>query len=349
MQMKVKIDNTEAIVGTGIVKEQLIQIQKPRHFMVYGSLYNILTPEKIKKISSVGGAAIETVMRVKPETSAYAEFVGCLCNSVLTLGLGALKKISGNLEIVSACDYIIKMMKYCRMDLPEEYNPTLNTQVEEVLSTLPISRASAQNIYAFFQMTSFDISKSKVGFDNIASQNLAYILFSMFESQGRDWKSSQKMREAFGELMIHEGDIQNFKDSYAEDAEEKTLHLLCLKEIFENANFEKLDMNPRYVGNVLKKLNDCYPASVSKMGRIARQGVNLVTDIYLGEKDNCLDAGYNLFSEILQTIYDGSKANKDNIAEVFEEDVRNRYGSDIANQGDKIIGGAKDYGSILKS
>ena len=77
--------------------------------------------------------------------------------------------------------------------------------------------------------------------------------------------------------------------------------------------------------------------------------MNLVTDIYLGEKDNCLDAGYNLFSEILQTIYDGSKANKDNIAEVFEEDVRNRYGSDIANQGDKIIGGAKDYGSILKS
>lgn len=345
--MYTMVDNTEVIAGAGIVKEQIIQPSQSRHFSVYGSLYGKLTPERIQSISAIAGGGVNTFFMKNPILRPYADFFGELCNAVLNVGLNALKKLSGNREVVSVCEYIIKLMNYCRLDLPEESNFTTDSDIESWLSAFPISRERARDIYAFSNPRNFDdISSRKIEFDNFACQNIGYILFYMFQSRGIDYMVSKKVHEAYEFLSICEGDIQCYKDDYEKNAEDNYLHVKRLKEIFNSADFEKFDINPRFVHKTLRKLDSYYPVSGSRAGKMVLQGAKSFSGIYI-EKNP--DAAIELLAGGLRMVLDGSKGNRDNIVEEYMSGIKKDYGSDMESSGDRIYKSAKDYEEIIYS
>lgn len=350
MKIGVDVSNTNTICGIGIVKEQIYQQkeqkgQKERPFTVYGSLYKILTTDNIKKLCDNGSAGVETLSKKNTILSPYSEFMGVLCNTVLNLGLNALKIMSNNKDISLACEYIIKLMKYCRLGFDEFSNFEMDNLVQGVLATLPLNRSKARDVYAFCRPEKWTDLPTRVEFNCEARKNIGYILYSMCTARGIEYKKNERTYRTLCELNISESDIENYSEAYKKDTESNRTQIQSIVEVFESVDYEKLDINPMYIKHVLQDLSDSYPENGSPLGKHALAGANSLLEFYL---ERNIDSACNIFAESYQFISEAYKGNKDNLKEQYIKNCSDKYGSDIKNYGDKIFNGAADYDKIIK-
>lgn len=344
MNINVPIDHLDVISGIGTVKDQIIQ--QPDHFTVYGSLQNVLTPERITKTSSTMAAFITSCLKLRPETNIWADFAGDLCKVVLEFGLSGIKKCSRNREIDVACEYILELIGYCKEDLPKEYNFIESTFIKSVVMGLPISSVKANNIYTYSQIGSLASLPRHVVFDGMTYRNIGYLIFCLFQSAGINIKTSKRVQEAYSIMGIEKEDIDQYYIDYKEDREEKVLFLNCMKQIFENTSYERFDVNPRYVRNVLNKLQSSYPLTGANIGKNILDGANLLIDCYFEQNSQ---AAVNALSGVLQIISDGSAINEDSMKEEYIKNMSRCYGSEVINYDEEIFKGAKDYEDVISS
>lgn len=340
MKVYNKVDNAESISGVGIVKEQIYDGTK--NFNLYGSLYNFLTADEISDIAVTANQAIKGILCKFPKVQLYSEVAGYLAEVVTEFGLNALKKMCGNKKLKDACAYFIMMMKYCRQDLPRTSDFITDSTVESVLSALPLERSKASNLYGFYQPKSIRDLPS-VNFNDEQRQCIGYFLYYLFQSRGLDCLESRKVRESFSKLYLQPDIVVFYRDYYERDLLDNSLHIQCVKQIFEGVSFEKYDINPQYVKRVTRKLGEYYPHDGSAFEKIIEKGP-LFTEIFTGKKE---DIFCNILSVALAFIFDGYQGSRDNVTEEFMNDIKRKYGYDMGNYGDQVYRGAKDDEDII--
>lgn len=343
MKINAPMDHLEEISGIGTVKDQIFQESQQRHFTVYGSLQNVLTQQNISEISSGGAALIDMAMKGTP-LSQWADFAGTLCKAVLEMGLSGIKKWSNNRDIRLACEYILKLFSYCKEDLFKEYSYAENVFIESVVSGLPLSKHSAKNIFIYSQIENLSELPKRVVFDDMSYRNIGYQIFYLYQIAGVNIETSRRVNEAYAMLGIDKEDIKQFHIDYREDREEKVRFGSCMQQIFENVDYERFDLNPRYVKGVLRKLKSAYPDG--KPGKNVIGGLDLLTDFYFERNGQ---AASNILAGILQVIGDGSGRKIDDINEEYIKNMRGCYGADVVNYDNEIIKGAKDYKNVMES
>lgn len=346
MRTNIIVDHTETIAGCGIIKKDIIT-PGSKHFTVYGFLHGELgkyVDQAINSLSDIAEISTKAIVQKNTEGN-YANFFGTLAAYVTKEGLCALKKCLENREIDMACQYIIKLVSYCRKDLPMNSIFTVDAIVEGLLGALPIPRQKSRNIYAYSSPQSLRDLPSKVKWDNEGAQNIGYLLYSLFRSQSVDYRTSNRVLSAYEALSIYEGDVHNYENHFVEDMCDRDNQIQCLKEVFRNANYEKLKMDPKYLHNVVKKMEEHYPTNGNKIVKFSMKSLNdILEENTSGEK-----IVLNIFSQALKLLQDGCQIGIENAKEIFLNYIRNSFGSDVANNGEAICKGADDYDNIIKS
>ncbi len=334
-------DDTEAVAGYGFVKNE--QILGKCHFTVYGAFRGLLTNKNISQLSRGVGRFSQHVMHAgREEVARYADVVELLVSVGMNCGLQALKTYMKNDEVNIACEYIIKLMKYCRMELGEKSNMVLDTSLESIISSFPVGRIQAKNMYANSYVTSV-AELPKVGFDHDGARDIGYLLFYAMKASGADVLHSTRLAEAFEILGLKKGDLIDYQDSYVEDAIEKGMQIRYVHHLFDGVEKEKYNINPCYIQKVINKTMDYWPQGDTRI-HSALRATSYGFEAYLGKN---LDAAYNAASEVLNLISRGCKVDKDNVRSEFASELRKNYGSDI-NVDSIVDNEEKDYSKFDK-
>lgn len=336
------IDNTESISAISLVKDEMYGEEEK--FYLYGPLFRFLSDDHIALLSKGTGEMAKIIM-AKTKFAIWANVTGELISDSTELMLASIKKISANRELRKACEFIIKIMKYCTQESYNMSSVVRDITIEEVLGGFPLQRSEARNVYALSMIQDLNYDLPKHNFQQQDIQQIGYILYYLFRAEKNQYAMNRRTSEAFSFLGLNQLDIDEYRNNFETDYEHKAMHMQAIRQIFGTLDFQKYNLNPAYAKRVIRKVSAYYPEGGNpKIKKIIDNGV-VFSDWFLDKKSD--ESIINLLATGLTFLNEGSNNNRDNCMEEYMRESKKKYGHDIERYGDAIYKNADDNSKVI--
>lgn len=295
MKISVKPDWTEAYMGVGLKKNELERLKiKDAEFSVYGN-FGYIIAQNTESIAQTAGNVVREIMLNNP----WADAVGCLTELVATYGLCGLRNVLKHKDAYTANKYIIQLLRYCKDDLSQFTNVTVDSYVKGVLYGFALDGNEAEKIYATSQIVTLD-QLPHVVFEKNGREAIGYMLYYMERAFGIDCRKQWKLRSAFEFLNLDSCVWDRYEDYYIDDASEKRNQQELVTYLFENIKSDELHVNPIYFQRSLRKLGQFCPEGTVKKGI---NTTNKIVDAFINEEQTTA----NMISETNALIFEARK------------------------------------------
>lgn len=311
MKMPGKADRTEAYIGVGSQEVDMLKI-KDAEFSVYGNFGYIIA----QNADSIAQSAGKVVREIMPENP-WAEAAGCIMEIAVTYGLCGLRNALKRKDAYTANKYIIQLLRYCKDDLSQFPNVTVDSYVKGVLRGFAFDGSEAEKIYATSQIVTLD-QLPHVIFNEKGREAIGYFLYYMERAFGNDCRRQRKLIEAFEFLNLDNSIWDRCEDYYIFDANRKRDQQTLVTYLFGNIKSDAMHVDPRYFQRSLRKLGQFCPEGTVKK-RI--DTTNKIVDAFMNEEQITA----TMIAETSALIFEGREDNSTKIDGMLENLQRSMH------------------------